>query len=77
MKDPHYVLAFMFTAAIGIAYALIGCGASMTPSESAGAGYAAQHMACVDTYADKHNIDACRAKVRAAWGVEAGTDGFR
>jgi hypothetical protein len=42
----------------------------------AAAGYAAQQLACVDTYADKHNIDACRAKVRAAWAVtDAGKDG--
>ncbi|MEO5964021.1 MAG: hypothetical protein ABIR11_01050, partial [Candidatus Limnocylindrales bacterium] len=30
------------------------------PKAEAAASYAAQQLACVDTYADKHNIDACR-----------------
>ena len=52
----------------------LGCAAALGP-EAAGASYASQQLACVDTYADRHNIDACRAKVRAEWGIDAGPEG--
>lgn len=33
----------------------------------AAAGYELQQQKCVDDYADREHIDACRAKVKAAW----------
>lgn len=41
---------------------------------AAASGYEAQQMACVDRYADKASIDACRDKVKAAWASDAGKD---
>ncbi len=42
--------------------------------EAAG-GYEAQQLACVDRYATRPEIDACRNKVKAAWAAgDAGGD---
>lgn len=45
----------------------------------AAASYEAQQLACVDRNPDRASIDACRARVRAAWspsdaGIEADRD---
>lgn len=42
---------------------------------AAASGFEAQQLACVDRYDDRASIDACRAKVRAAWVTDAGKDG--
>lgn len=54
-------------------YMFVGCAAA-DPKVEAAAGFAAQQLACVDNNADKPAIDACRAKVRAEWAVDAGGD---
>lgn len=45
----------------------------------AAAGYEAQQARCVERYDNRASIDACRARVRAAWStdgsVDAGDDG--
>ena len=77
MKDVPAVAGFValiFGVALTLCYLAFGCTPAAGPAE-AGAGYAAQQLACVDEYRDRHNIDACRAKVRAAWGIDAGPEG--
>ena len=37
-------------------------------------GYKAQQAACIAQYADKASIDACRARVEAAWAPDASPD---
>ena len=71
MKDLVTCLIISIGFILVASRAMAGCTPAAGPAE-AGAGYAAQQLACVDQYADRHNIDACRAKVRAAWGVDAG-----
>lgn len=71
--DTIAVIVLLTGLAIACARLSVGCSPALGPAE-AGAGYAAQQLACVDTYADRHNIDACRAKVRAAWGIDAGKE---
>jgi hypothetical protein len=43
---------------------------SVTPSraQAAEASYTAEHMACVDTFGTREQIDACREGVRVRWG---------
>jgi len=42
---------------------------------AAAAGYEAQQMRCVEQYADRASIDACRDRVKKAWATtDAGAD---
>lgn len=63
----------LLLAGLGIVGALHGCGQPVTP-ELAAAGYEAQQMRCVEQYAKKADIDACRMKIKAAWAFDAGGD---
>ena len=72
--DLLATIALLTGLALAVARLTLGCTPAAGPAE-AGAGFAAQQLACVDTFADRHNIDACRAKVRAAWGIDAGPEG--
>ncbi len=55
--------------------ALAGCFPADKKVEAA-AGYSAQQTKCVEQYATKSEIDACRDRVKAAWAVtDAGQDG--
>jgi hypothetical protein len=70
--------AITFVAAAYVAAGLIivdvtACFPEMRKVEAA-AGYEAQHVACVDRYNDRKTIDLCRARVRAAWLIDAATD---
>lgn len=60
-----------------ITLALAACAAPTTAEKtvSAAALYEEQQRACVSQYSDTASIDACRAKVRAAWATDAGKDG--
>ncbi len=67
-------------ALIGALFVIGKCTAcaELTPSQkstAAAALYEEQQRACVDQYADTAHIDACRAKVKAAWATDAGKDG--
>lgn len=35
--------------------------------------FLAQQLRCVDAYSRKEEIDSCRARLRAHWGLDAGT----
>lgn len=72
--DTIAVIVLLTGLALVCARITVGCMPAAGP-EAAGAGYATQQLACVDEYHDRHNIDACRAKVRAAWGIDAGQEG--
>lgn len=64
------VLALV-ACAVPFAPATVACFGA--PAQMAAAtGYEAQQMRCVEQYATKVDIDRCRAKVRAAWMVDAG-----
>jgi len=47
-----------------------GCGGAST-KEAANASYLAQQLECVDKAETSTEADACRARVREAWGVDA------
>lgn len=49
---------------------LVGCASHRTAE--ANSTYAADQLACVDKSETKAEADACRAKVREAWHVDAG-----
>jgi len=60
--------AFMFGLLGLVVFAINECACMPeVKSVEAAAGYEAQQLACVDRYADRANIDACRSKVKAAW----------
>ncbi|MBA2683257.1 MAG: hypothetical protein H0U66_02025 [Gemmatimonadaceae bacterium] len=67
-------VAILLTGLVIVCARLVAGCVPADPKAEAATGYAAMQLACVDTYADKHNIDACRAKVRAEWAVDAGGD---
>lgn len=65
----------ILVAATCVARLAAGCFEQPKQIEAA-AGYEAQQMRCVEQYADRASIDACRAKVKAAWLVtDAGSEG--
>lgn len=75
MRTKETVVALL---ALVFVYGLIahctGCIDAYKP-EIAAAGYQAQQMRCVEQYADKEHIDACRERVRTAWASrDAGSD---
>jgi hypothetical protein len=69
------IRTIIMLSAIGVGFArcLAGCLTDEMHKDVAGGLFAAQQNACVDKYADRASIDACRARVRAAWAVDAGT----
>lgn len=58
-----------------VARVLPGCLPADIQKDTAAGLYEAQQLACVDKYADKPSIDKCRARVRASWVVDAGSEG--
>ena len=58
---------------------LIGACSAQQKQEAAKDAYLAQQMDCVKAYDNKPEIDACRARVREAWGLapDAGKDGSK
>lgn len=76
MKD-HVAAVVLLVGVIIAVRLLVGCSPSELPEAAAAAGYEAQQMACVDQYADKAAIDACRDRVKAAWAADAGKDGAK
>lgn len=70
-----YMLALFALAAI---FAVVGflAGCAAAKAEEAEATYLGQQLRCVDQYATRPDIDSCRRKVRAAWGItETARDG--
>jgi hypothetical protein len=76
MRGPTLALA-IYAAASAYALILDGCSSPAAKRAEAAGGYAAQQLACVDRYEDRASIDVCRAKVREAWALDAGSDGAR
>ncbi len=70
----HVAIIFVIIGLGIVARILLGCSPAELPEVAAASGYEAQQMACVDQYATKVDIDACRAKVKAAWATDAGKD---
>ncbi|MCL2724772.1 MAG: hypothetical protein FWD69_10085 [Polyangiaceae bacterium] len=67
---PLPVLLFVGLAAM----AAQACGTSAS-RDAASAGYLAQQLECVDYATTLAESRECRAKVREAWGVDAGAEG--
>lgn len=71
--DGLTVLVFI-GALLLVTRLLAGCaGAGKIPAKdaresAAEAAYAADHLACVDTFGTREQIDACREGVRVRWG---------
>jgi outer membrane murein-binding lipoprotein Lpp len=66
-------ITILVATGVMVVYARVLAGCFETPKEiGAASAYEAQQLRCVDQYATKVDIDACRAKVRAAWDT---TDG--
>jgi hypothetical protein len=76
MIRPIHLLAVLvglvFLAVLAVLVG--GCTPAETKAVEADLGYSAQQAACVDRNATREAIDACRAKVRAAWAKDAGKD---
>lgn len=78
------LLTILTLAAVAAAFALapialIGCSPAAT-KEAARDTYMAQHLECVDKHETRAEIDACRQRVRDAWGtvaLDAGKEGGR
>lgn len=76
----NHLRAFIHTslALFAALYILTLHGCASSPAEKrveAAAAYEAQQMRCIDQYATTAAIDACRAKVKAAWAPrDAGSD---
>lgn len=59
--------------AVLILVAIVGCdrpeASTAAKEQAADAVYLAEHLRCVDDFRTNPEIDACRAKVRARWGI--------
>lgn len=71
-RGADALIVAVFVAAVLLASRILtGCfPESVTPSkaQAAEAAYAADHLACVDTFGTREQIDACREGVRVRWG---------
>ena len=57
------------------AFTLVACLTDQMTKDVAGVTYAAQQQACIDKYADRASIDACRDRVKREWATaDAGAD---
>lgn len=56
-----------------LALALAACSLAAR-QEAAKDGYTGQQMDCVKQFDSRPEIDACRARVREAWGLESAAD---
>ena len=66
----HKLIAFFaLGCALIVARILVGC-IEQPAQVAAATGYEAQQMRCVEQYADRANIDRCRARVKLAWTVD-------
>ena len=71
--DTVAVIVLLAGLALACARLTVGCADALGP-EAAGASYAAQQSNCVAVNETKAAIDACRAKVRAEWGIDSGKE---
>lgn len=63
-------LAFALFAVLSIVGHCTGCAPSKEAKEAAAeATYAAEHLSCVERFDTTQAINACRAGVRARWGI--------
>ncbi len=65
-------VAIMFAAVAGLAFTLSQCDRPQVRAAAAESTYLAQQLACVDRSATLEQSRACRADVRARWGVDGG-----
>ncbi len=76
MKAKETVIAIVLLLGFYacVARVLPGCIVPGIERETVAGLYEAQQLACVDKYADKPSIDKCRARVKASWVVDAGSE---
>ncbi len=75
IRETVAIAGMLICTAAVIGQCLTGCSAPMTPQEKAQVAnetYAAEQVACVEKSATIVESRACRAEVRARWGVDGG-----
>lgn len=74
MRTQRILILQAAVNVIGLAFA-IGCQSPEAKRSEAASSYAAQQADCIANNQSREAIDACRDKVKAAWGSDASTDG--
>jgi len=70
------MLLSTFTIPLTVMLTVVFVNCTEAKQIEAASGYEAQQMSCIDQYARRADIDACRARVKAAWStVDAGSEG--